>query len=189
VPEDYIPRIAEEISYIRGCPEGDIPNIQVDGWRSAATQGIPVTGDMELRFHTRSLPTARLIWHCPFVTVFTSKDGRVGGEGYREFLLLRLDGENWESDAHVANKVEISHTGAFVGWNTWKEKNREGLDCQVSIQREGNVVTLATENLGIMIASVTNVRDAVDALYVALSGDQCALTNIRVVKPGEEDQP
>jgi hypothetical protein len=24
VPEDYIPRIAEEISYIKGCPQGDI---------------------------------------------------------------------------------------------------------------------------------------------------------------------
>ena len=103
ISEDYIPRIAEEISYIKGCPEGDIPNVQVDNWRSAATQGIPVTGDMEIRFHTQSLPTARLIWHCPFITVFTSKDGSVGGEGYREFLLLRLDGENWESDAHVAN--------------------------------------------------------------------------------------
>ena len=182
VPEDYIPRIAEEISYIKGCPEGDIPNLQVDSWRSAATQGIPVTDSMEIRFHTQSLPTARLIWHCPFVTVFTSKDGTVGGEGYREFLLMRLDGENWESDAHVANTVEISHTGAFVGWNTWKEKNREGLDCRVSIQRAGNIVTMATENLGIMIASVTTVKDAVEELYVALSGDQCALTNIRITK-------
>lgn len=182
VPEDYIPRIAEEISYIRGCPEGDIPNIQIDSWRSGATQGIPVTDSMEISFHTRSLPTARLIWHCPFVTVFTSKDGMVGGEGYREFLLMRLDGENWDSDAHVANTVEVSHTGAFVGWNTWKEKNREGLDCRVSIQREGNVITMATENLGIMIASVTNVRDEVEELYVALSGDQCALTNIRITK-------
>ena len=35
---------------------------------------------------------------------------------------------------------------------------------------------------GIMIASVTNVRDEVGELYVALSGDQCALTNIRVLK-------
>ena len=135
---------------------------------------------MEIGFHAQSLPTARLIWHCPFVTVFTSKDGRVGGEGYREFLLLRLDGENWESDAHVTNTVEISHTGAFVGWNAWKEKNREGLDCRVSIRREGNIITMATENLGIRIASETTVRDEVEELYVALTGDQCVLTNIRI---------
>lgn len=180
VAEDYIPRIAEEISYIEGCPQGDIPNLQVDAWRTAATQGIPITDDMELSFHSQSLPTARLIWHCPFVTIFTSKDGRVGGEGYREFLLMRLDGENWESDAHVVNTVEISHTGAFADWNVWKAKNKEGLDCRVSIQREGNIVTMATENLGISISSVTTVRDEVDELYVALTGDQCALTNIRI---------
>ena len=182
VPEDYIPRIAEEINYLKGCPEGDIPNVQVDAWRSDATQGVPVTDSMEINFHAQSLPTARLIWHCPFVTVFTSKDGRVGGEGYREFLLMRLDGENWESDTHVSNVVEISHTGAFVGWNTWKVKNREGLDCRVCIQREGNIVTMTTENLGIVIASVTTVKDEVDELYVALTGDQCLLTNIRITR-------
>ena len=180
VAEDYIPRIAEEISYIKDQPQGDIPNLQVDAWRTEATQGIPILDDMELSFHSQSLPTARLIWHCPFVTVFTSKDGTVGGEGYREFLLMRLDGENWESDAHVVNKVKISHTGAFPGWSTWKEKNRQGLDCRVSIQRLGNTVTMATENLGIVVASVTTVKDEVDQLYVALTGDQVALTNIRV---------
>ena len=181
VAEDYIPRIAEEISYIKGCPQGDIPNVQIDTWRGDATRGVPITDCMELTFHTRSLPTARLIWHCPFVTVFTSKDGRVGGEGYREFLLMRLDGENWDSDTHVVNTVEISHTGAFPGWNTWKAKNKEGMDCRVSIQREGNVVTIGTENQGISISSVTTVKDKVDELYVALTGDQCALTNIRII--------
>lgn len=117
VDDDYIPRIAEEISYIKDEPQGDVPNIQIDGWRTQATQGIPVRGNIELRFHTQSLPTARLVWHCPFVTVFTSKDGAVGGEDYREFLLLRLDGESWESDSHVANKVEINHTADFESWN------------------------------------------------------------------------
>jgi len=180
VPEDYIPRIAEEISYNKGCPQGDIPNLQVDGWRTQATQGVPINDRMEIAFHTQSLPTARLIWHCPFVTIFTSKDGRVGGEGYREFLLLRLDGENWESDSHVENKVEINRTGAFGGWNNWKEKNREGLDCRVSIQRNGNTVAMTTENMGISLSSVTTVKDEVDELYVALTGDQVALTNIRL---------
>ena len=92
---------------------------------------------------------------------------------------MRLDGENWESDSHVANLVEIRHAEAFAGWNTWKEKNREGPDCRVSIQRAGNILTMATENLGIRIASVTTVKNEVDELYVALTGDQCALTHIR----------
>lgn len=59
------------------------------------------------------------------------------------------------------------------------------MDCRISIRREGNVVTMTTENLGIMIASITTVKDEVDALYVALTGDQCALTNIRIISHDE----
>ena len=185
VGADHIPRIAEEISYIRGCPQGDVPNVQIDGWRLDATRGIPVTGAMKLRFHAQSLPTARLVWHCPFVSIYTSADGTVNGEGYREFLLLRLDGENWESDEHVKNDVHIDHTRDFPGWNAWKEANRQGIDCQVAIRREGNRVTVRTENLGIVLNSLTTILDDVSEVYVSLTGDQCALTDIHVAPDTE----
>ena len=175
-----IPRIAEEISYIRDCPQGDIPNVQVDRWRSSASEGIPVSSDMKLTFHAMSLPTARLIWHCPFVSVFTAKDGRVDGEGFHEYVLIRLDGENWESDEHAENNVIISHTADFAGWNDWKARFRQGLDCEVSIRREGSRITVVTENLGVVVKSVTTLRDEVEDVYIALTGDQCAITNIRV---------
>jgi len=177
--EGSIPRIAEEISYIRGCPEGDIPNLQIDGWRSQTTKGIPVTDGLTLIFHTRSLPTARLIWHCPFITLFTSEDGNADGPGFREFLLLRLDGENWESDKHAENDVHIDHTRDFPGWNVWKETNKDGMDCTVKIRRDGNRVTMETSNLGIAIDTTTTILDQVSRIFVALTGDQCALTNIR----------
>jgi len=177
--EGSIPRIAEEISYIRGCPQGDIPNLQIDGWRSQTTEGIPVTDSLELTFHTRSLPTARLIWHCPFITLFTSENGSADGAGFREFLLLRLDGENWESDKHAENEVHIDHTRDFPGWNVWKETNKAGMDCTVKIRRDGNRITMETNNLGILIDSTTTILDDVSEIYVALTGDQCALTNIR----------
>ena len=179
---DAIPRIAEEISYIRGCPEGDIPNVQINRWRSSASEGIPISGSMKLRFHAMSLPTARLIWHCPFVCVFTSKDRQVGGDGFREFVLVRLDGENWESDEHAENNVIINHTADFAGWNDWKARFRQGIDCEVTIQREDNRITVITENLGVVIRSVTTLHAEVDDVYVALTGDQCAITNIRAYR-------
>ena len=178
--EEYIPRIAEEVSYIHGCPEGDLPNLQIDGWRSQTTKGIPVTDSLQLAFHAQSLPTARLIWHCPFITLFTSEDGSADGAGFREFLLLRLDGENWESDKHAENEVHIDHTRDFPGWNVWKETNKSGMDCTVKIRRDGNRVTMETNNLGIAIDSTTTIMDNVSKLFVALTGDQCALTNIRI---------
>lgn len=180
VTADMIPRIADEISYIRGCPQGDIPNIQVDRWRSAATEGIPLADSLVLRFHARSLPTARLIWHCPFVSVYTAEDRRIGGKGFREFALIRLDGENWESDEHVENTLMINRTGSFVSWNEWKARFSEGVDCEVSVRREGNRINVLTENLGIAIRCVTVIQDEMSSVYVALTGDQCAITNIRI---------
>ena len=55
---DDIPRIAEEISFIKGCPEGDLPNVQVDSWRADASAGMRIGDGMTLSFHTMSLPTA-----------------------------------------------------------------------------------------------------------------------------------
>ena len=185
---DAIPRIAEEISYIKNWPQGDIPNVQIDGWRSNATEGIEVGDGMKLTFHTQSLPTARLVWHCPFVSLFTSENGRVNGEGYREFLLLRLDGETWESDSHAENEVYIDHTRSFPGWNAWKDANKQGMDCTVTIRREGNRVTMETENLGIAVDSLTTIKDTVSTVYVALTGDQCALTDIRIQRNNTKER-
>lgn len=178
--EDEIPRIAEEVSFIKDCPEGDLPNIQITGWCADTTQGIPINKALKLRFHSQSLPTARLVWHCPYIRLFTSNNGSVTGDGFREYLLLRLDGEDWPSDNHAENKIQIEHTHQFTGWNDWKEKNKQGLDCTVMIKRDGECVQMETENLGISLHSTTIIKDKVDNIYVALTGDQCALTDIRL---------
>ena len=181
IEKDAIPRIIEEISYIRGCPQGDVPNVQVNRWRSSSTEGMKLTGNMRLTFHSQSLPTARLVWHCPYVSLYTSKDGKVNGEGYREFLLLRLDGESWDSDTHAQNEAMIEHTHRFPGWNAWKDANKQGIDWEVLIRQDGNRVEMETETLGISILNKTTIMDEVDDLYVALTGDQCALTDIHAI--------
>jgi hypothetical protein len=156
--------------------------MQIDGWRSQATEGVPVLKRLSVSFHTKSLPTARLVWHCPFISLYTSENGRIDGAGYREFLLLRLDGENWESDSHAENVVYIDHTRDFEGWNTWKDKNKQGMDCTVIIRREKNRIMMETNNLGISIFSTTTIKDDTDRFYIALTGDQCALTDIHITK-------
>ena len=180
VKDDYIPRIAEEISYIKGCPEGDLPNLQIDGWRMASTEGVPVTGNMGISFHTKSLPSARLVWHCPFVCLFTSADRKTEGREYREFALIRLDGENWHTDDQVTNETQVHMTDAFPGWEKWKSRQKDGIDCSIVLRREGDSVVLRTENLGISIHSVVTVRGFTGEIYAALTGDQCAITDIHI---------
>ena len=175
---DFIPRIIEEISFIN-VPAGDIPNVQVDGYRSESTRGIPIKDGMKISFHSVSLPTARLVWHCPSYVIFSSDDGTVNGENYKEFSLVRLDGENWEAE-HVAENELLVNRQDFNGWDSWKNYNRNGFDCSVSFKRDGNTIVSQTENDGISIKDTTHVLVDTEEIYVALSGDQCALTNIRI---------
>ncbi len=179
VGEGYIKRIAEEISYIN-VPVGDIPNVQIDGYRTEATEGIPITDGMKISFHSMSLPTANLIWHCPFICIFTSPDKKMGGEGFREYALIRLDGEYWESDDAARNENYVNRSEEFKGWEAWKKTNRGGIDVAVSFKRKGNAVTTVTENQGIYIKNTTIIDGDTDELYVGLTGDQCALTDIRI---------
>lgn len=179
VPDDYIPRIAEEISYI-DAPTGDLPNIQCDGYRSATTDGILVKDKVTVTFHTMSLPTARLVWHCPYFSIFSSDNGKVNGPDFREYGLLRLDGENWDSDDFGSNRITVNKTEQFTTWDDWKAINKEGFDCSITIERSGDKVTLTTSNKGIEIVNVTTMKDPSKEVYISLTGDQCAITNIRI---------
>ena len=175
-----IPRIAEEISYIKG-PSGDLPNVQIDGYRIDSTPGIPVRDGMKICFHTMSLPTARLVWHTPYIVLFHSPDRIPEGDGYKEYALIRLDGENWEDGDFAGNKTIVNMSDDFMGWDAWKEENKKGFDCTVSFQRDGNKIITTTENLGISLNVTTTIVDDISDVYVSLTGDQCALTNIRII--------
>ena len=181
VPADYIPRIAEEISFIN-VPDGDIPNIQSDGYRSSATDGILLEDKMTLSFHTMSLPTARLVWHCPFICIFSSGNGKVDNKDYRELTLLRLDGECWEGDPDCSIELDVDKTSEFKDWDSWKQFNQAGYDVTVNIVKEGSRIITTTSNGGISVKAVTIINAEIDPVYVALTGDQCAITNIRIKK-------
>lgn len=58
--------------------------------------------------------------------------------------------------------------------------NKSGLDCVARFKRDGNTVVVKTENCGIEITAVTEIKVSVPEIYVSLTGDQCALTGIRV---------
>lgn len=183
VSKDYIPRIAEEITYIN-VPAGDVPNIQMDGYRTDATEGIPVRDGMKITFHTMSLPTARLVWHTAYLDLFYSPDRKPSGEGYKEYALIRLDGENWEAESLADNKLIVNMQDDFGGWDAWKNANKEGFDCTISFRRDDKKIITTTENLGLSLNVTTTVLDDPFEIYAALTGDQCAITNIRISYAG-----
>ena len=178
-PADKIKRIAEEISYIDG-PEGDVPSVQIDGYRSDSTEGIKVTDGLKVTYHTKSLPTARLVWHCSYIDLFYSEDHMAGGPGYKEYSLIRLDGENWEADGKAKNELSVSISDSFEGWDAWKEANKKGFECTVYFKMEEGRIITTSENLGISITNITTEFDPDKDVYLSLTGDQVVITNVRI---------
>ena len=179
VSEGDIERIAERISYIDRI-ESDIPNIQIDRNRSATTEGIPVKSNCNIRFHTMSLPTSSLVWHCPYILFYTSDDGKVNGANYKELELIKLNGENNGPNDYADSRFVMKKED-FQGWDHWKSSNREGMECEVAISKKGNRITMVTANLGISIHETLTIKDSDTQVYFALTGDQCALTDIRIM--------
>ena len=60
-------------------------------------------------------------------------------------------------------------------------QNRAGIECVFSFAREGNTITTTTENIGLYIRNVTTIDDDIADIYAAITGDQVALTNIRIM--------
>ena len=181
IGENDIERIAPVISYIDG-PAGDIPNVQIDGYRADATKSVPVSDGLEIRFHTMSLPSANLIWHCPFVVLKTTTANLENGRENTELALVRFNGEIWKLEkGDITSELSVEKTPDFEGWEAWKENNKKGYDSRVTFERKGNRITMTTENLGIAIKTTTCIG-ADEKVYAFLTGDQVALTDIRIVK-------
>ncbi|MCR5251623.1 MAG: HD-GYP domain-containing protein [Lachnospiraceae bacterium] len=178
-PVGLIPRIAEKISYLDG-PEGDVPSIQVDGYRTAHSEGVPVKDGLKISFHIKTLPTARLVWHCPFIDIYCSDDGAVNGASYRDLAFTRFDGECWECDPSCHAELNVKMTDRFRGWDAWKEFNREGYDATVTFRVEDDRITVITENAGIAVSNMFTITGIEKTIYAAVTGDQVAVTDIRI---------
>lgn len=177
--EGDIPRIAEATSYIDRM-ESDVPNVQVDKWRSDATVGIPVADRLRIDFHSMSLPSASMVWHCPYIVLFHSDDKKVKGEDYREYAMVKTNGESDIENEYSKNRFILKKSDEFPGWAEWQEANRLGMEFKVEVRKKGDKVSIITENMGIYLENITTVPDADEPLYIALTGDQVALTDIRV---------
>ena len=175
---DVIPRIAEEITYIN-VPAGDIPNFQADSYRSEHSEGIEIKDGLRISFHAMSLPSARLVWHCPYIDIYCSPDGKVNNEQYHDLMFLRFDGEFWVYDENCSVSPDTEKNSDFHGWEAWKEYNKAGYDTAVTFAVDGNMITVMTENAGVSVRHTVMLNNIEGPIYTAITGDQVAITNIR----------
>ena len=177
--EGDIRKIVSRIKYTDRL-ESDVPNIQIDYNCSAATEGITVKNELILDFHAMSLPSAELVWHCPYIVLFYSEDKMVDGKGYMEYAIVKLNGEVTGDSDDARNELTMKKNTSFPGWDKWKEKFKAGIECSVHIVKKGSKFVISTENLGISIENTTFIHGRTDIVYAALTGDRTVLTDIRV---------
>ena len=177
IGENAIPRIADKISYINRI-ESDLPNIQITSPRGTYTKPVEIQDDMSISFHTMSLPEASLVWHCPYILLYYSADSKINGPDYREYAMIKLNGEDDGSKEFSENNFIMTKKESFKNWNEWKNLNKSGYECRIDLIKKGNKITLFTENLGVSIENTCTIRDDKQRVYLALTGDQCALTDI-----------
>lgn len=180
IDENYIPRICGEVDIIN-LQDGDIPNVQVDEFRSATTDGIQVFDGMRLLFHSKTLPASASVASCPYILLYTADDGKPMGKEYKELACIRLDGDDITAvsgSKKSLNDLSVKRGSEFIGWDGWKEFNRKGFECEVTFRRNRNSITFTTDNAGVEIRNVTPIPKET-AVYVALTGDRCALMDIR----------
>lgn len=172
-------RIASANNYINRL-EGDLPNIQIDRFRSDATVGTVITDGLNCEFHTISLPSANFIWNCPYIVIFSADDGLVDGENYLEYALIQMNGELKSESTLATNDPTVKPTREFKNWDTWKEKNKKGMENHISFRVMGDAIEMAIENSDFRIKNTTVFLAMPDKLYFAITGDECAITDIRI---------
>ncbi|MCR5082019.1 MAG: HD domain-containing protein [Parasporobacterium sp.] len=179
IQEDEIERIAEKISYTNRMVS-DLPNIQVEQSGSAYTEGFLLKDTIRLAFHSQSLPKANFVWQCPHIVIYSSYDGKVGGAGYDEYARIKLNGEDVKESGLADNNFYMKKTEEFENWNVWKEENHAGREYTATFRRKGNKIQFNAENGGILIQNVTNLKETKENVFAAITGEQCAITDIRI---------
>ncbi len=152
-----------------------------DSFCSVATEGWRVTDMLQILFHTMTLPGANLVWHCPFLVFFKSDDHRMYGPNYEEIVVVRLDGESTSHGEKARSITESKQGEGFENWDVWKEHNKKGYECKVTLRRHSNRIVMQTENGGISVKCTIQLESRDEDVLVAVTGDQCALTDIRFV--------
>lgn len=93
--------------------------------------------------------------------------------------LLKLNDESTPGNDDAEDRLVMERRPDLLGWDVWK-KNKAGVERSVRLVRRGRRTVVTTEDLGLFIEQTTVLRADAETVYAALTGDQVALTDIRV---------
>lgn len=170
------------------------------GWWQNHTGGYLVdeTG-VQITFDFKTLDSATANWNAPLAVLYSSDDGTVTGDNYKEYQVMRSDMYAWIGDynsglgyndwyAQGFRKYELFNPDWWVEdsykgtndftWANWLADNKEGnAPGSVIAVREGNYVEVRMDINGVPTVWKVPVPAGKD-VYVGLTCDVCDISNI-----------
>lgn len=125
-------------------------------------------------------------YEAPAYVAYTNKEGKVGGENYKEYFYARADVWGWangdDKNQAVNNLPEgyewNSSWPEALGWDPWQALCREGVIGTVNaINKDGKVTINFAVDISTSTASFPVVLEGVTP-FVSLAGEHCTLTDI-----------
>lgn len=180
--------------------EFTMPDLDASAWwtHNPANQMEIKEGTTVIKYtSTTNASCADANWyHVPSVLLYTSDDGKMGTAGYKELWLNRGDNYGWTivGDAGFYNADLNAHSGAdalatvgitwtstfaegFV-WENWIPTLKQGAACEVTIVREGDVITMTQNVANLIVSTVTLPVPADEGIWISLTGDGVILSGI-----------
>ena len=162
---------------------GDIPNLDCAGWWTAHTEGIEINEEpVRVTYDSISYSQAKENWHTPLVVVFSSLDKLVNGVLYKEYSVIRSDAYGWGVDG-IGYSSKVIYPERWSSWREWLEDNKAGIHGSITAFRNDNTVIVRQNNNGVIVTSSIQIpTDRELPICFALSGELCAISNIRITR-------
>lgn len=156
--------------------ETTIADLTCEGHWTAWSEGVEITTQgFTLTMDAKTINGAANNWNAPQYIVYTNDTNVMFGDNFVQFYHERADIFGW--DATGAATV----TNALMNdWSIYLAKLAAGTKVTIQAIRVGDNVTV-TMNCAGAISKITMPVTADKPAYLSLSGEQCAMTNIKVV--------
>lgn len=171
-----------------------------EGWWTAHTKGYLVDEDgVELTFKATTDADALNGWDGPVALLYTATEAYAGEytpdadstvqvnnlAGYSEIILVRGDSAAFLGANNTWGTLSEDWTWEATkttdDWEAYKTAIKAGLDCSVVVTKADGAVTLVLKVGDITESKITVKTDTTKDIYLAMTAENCKLTNIKEV--------
>lgn len=180
-------------------------DVDCSGWWVAHSKSYEIDADgLTLNFNAKSYADAANNWNSPIYVVYTAEAPFEGGAavstaaGYVEKFVMRADNYGWIGDNNTGATLQGLLDAGFTvgeasgvpaddaGWAAWLEGCKAGTTGTLKATKgDGNVNVVFTVNG--LTSNITIPVDTSKAVYVSLTGELCAISNITEVQADAEE--